>query len=163
MIAFDKTGTLTYGTPEVVKAASLSDAFCPRRMCTGWPLLPSSFPSTRWAKPLWRATEKRAGTALPPAEAFQMIPGRGVCAQVDGQGRSGGQPGAAAGAGHADDASRQRRKTLSEQGCTVIYVAVDGALAGYLALSDTLRQESAATIDALSAAGRSARAADRRP
>ena len=40
-----------------------------------------------------------------------------------------------------------RRRTYLRQGCTVIYVAVDGALAGYLALSDTLRQESAATID----------------
>ena len=35
----------------------------------------------------------------------------------------------------------------------MIYVAVDGALAGYLALSDTLRQESAATIEALSQLG----------
>ena len=35
----------------------------------------------------------------------------------------------------------------------MIEVAVDGALAGYLALSDTLRQESAATIEALSQLG----------
>ena len=32
------------------------------------------------------------------------------------------------------------------EGCTVTYAAVDGKLAGYLALSDTLRKESAATI-----------------
>ena len=35
----------------------------------------------------------------------------------------------------------------------MIYVAVDGVFAGYLALSDTLRAESAATIAALEAAG----------
>ena len=35
---------------------------------------------------------------------------------------------------------------LSE-GCTITYVAIDGQFAGYLALSDTVRKESAATID----------------
>ena len=35
----------------------------------------------------------------------------------------------------------------------MIYVAADGVFAGYLALSDTLRAESAATIAALEAAG----------
>ena len=39
------------------------------------------------------------------------------------------------------------------QGCTVIYLAVDGRFAGFLTLSDTLRAESAATIAALSALG----------
>ena len=45
----------------------------------------------------------------------------------------------------------------------MIYVAVDGVVAGFLALSDTLRAESADTIAALEAAGVRARAADRRP
>lgn len=40
-----------------------------------------------------------------------------------------------------------------QQGCTVTYVAVDGSFAGFLALSDTLRQESAETIAALSGLG----------
>ena len=35
----------------------------------------------------------------------------------------------------------------------VTYVAVDGSFAGFLALSDTLRQESAETIAALSNLG----------
>ena len=49
-------------------------------------------------------------------------------------------------------ADAQRQKLL-EEGCTMIYMAVDGAFAGYIALSDTLREESAATIAALEAAG----------
>ena len=43
--------------------------------------------------------------------------------------------------------------TYLQQGCTVTYVAVDGEFAGFLALSDTLRQESAATITELSRLG----------
>lgn len=35
------------------------------------------------------------------------------------------------------------------QGCTVIYVAFDGILAGFLALSDTVRMESASMISRL--------------
>lgn len=37
-----------------------------------------------------------------------------------------------------------------KQGCTITYVAIDGEFSGYLALSDTLRNESATMIDALS-------------
>ncbi len=37
-----------------------------------------------------------------------------------------------------------------QQGCTVTYVAVNGAFAGFIALSDTLRKDSTATIAALS-------------
>ena len=39
------------------------------------------------------------------------------------------------------------------RGCTVTYVAVDGEFAGFIALSDTLRSESKATIAALSELG----------
>ena len=39
------------------------------------------------------------------------------------------------------------------QGCTVIYLAVDGALAGYVALSDTVRAESAPMIRRIQALG----------
>lgn len=44
-------------------------------------------------------------------------------------------------------------EALLRHGCTVIYVAVDGVSAGYIALSDALRKESAATIAALSGLG----------
>lgn len=40
-----------------------------------------------------------------------------------------------------------------QQGCTVTYVAVDGRFTGFIALADTLREESAATIASLSEIG----------
>lgn len=36
-----------------------------------------------------------------------------------------------------------------KKGCTMIYVAVDGMIAGYLALSDTIREESTDMVDCL--------------
>lgn len=45
------------------------------------------------------------------------------------------------------------RKLTWAQGCTVTYVAIDGTFSGFIALSDTLRAESAGTISALSGLG----------
>ena len=92
---------------------------------------------------------RKTGAVLAAAEAFEMIPGRGVCAKVEGKTVLAGNPellrehGVEVGAGSSADA-------YIRQGCTVIYVAADGAYIGFLVLSDTLRKESAATIDALS-------------
>ena len=36
-----------------------------------------------------------------------------------------------------------------EQGCTVIYIAINGTFAGYIVLADTVRGESVGMIDAL--------------
>ena len=81
-----------------------------------------------------------------------MIPGRGVCAQVEGKAVLAGNPELLREQGVPMTVPAEAEEAF-RQGCMVIYVAVDGALAGYLALSDTLRQESAATIEALSQLG----------
>ena len=39
------------------------------------------------------------------------------------------------------------------KGCTVIYLAADNKCAGFIALSDTLRQNAADAIDAVKACG----------
>ena len=48
---------------------------------------------------------------------------------------------------------KKRADLFTEKGCTVIYLAIDGRSAGFLALSDTLRQDAAATVDEVKAAG----------
>ena len=81
-----------------------------------------------------------------------MIPGRGVYAQVEGHSVLAGNP----------QLLQEHGVLLTpppaaegfvRQGCTVTYVAIDGAFAGFLALADTLRKESADTIAALSRLG----------
>ena len=51
--------------------------------------------------------------------------------------------------------SEMRRAAAShlDRGCTVVYVAVDGAAAGLVVLSDTLREESAAMVEKLESLG----------
>ena len=150
-IAFDKTGTLTWGTPRVVTVASA----LPGLDRAGLYALAAG--AERLSEhPLGKAVvagyREETGCETDPATAFDMLPGRGVSADVDGRRVLAGNPQLLAEHGVTIPADAQRQKLL-EEGCTMIYVAVDGAFAGYIALSDTLRAESAATIAALEAAG----------
>lgn len=146
VIAFDKTGTLTYGTPEVVAVESISDALSKDEI---YRLAASAEQLSE--HPLGKAIVsccKKNGAELSEAGDFEMIPGRGVCAVVEGKTVLAGNPELLREHGISMEIP-QAAKEYVEQGCTVTYVAVDGKFAGFLALSDTLRKESAATISAL--------------
>ena len=148
-VTFDKTGTLTYGIPEVVRSRSVSPALSDDalyRLCAAAEHL-SEHPL---GKAVARCYRQSYEDALPGAEDFRMVPGRGVAAAVEGHAvlagsekmlAESGVPLSAEAAAEAED-SRSR-------GCTMIFLAVDGALAGFLTLSDTVRAESAAMIDSL--------------
>ena len=150
VIAFDKTGTLTYGAPEVVVVQSLNEALSREEL---YRLAASAEQLSE--HPLGRAVVsgcKKEGLPLSSAEDFQMIPGRGVCARVEGRSILAGNPELLREHGAAMKARPEAERWL-EQGCTVVYLAVDGALAGMLALSDTLREESAGMVDELTRLG----------
>ena len=150
VIAFDKTGTLTYGTPEVTAVVSVSreipDAALYRLAASAEAL--SEHPL---GKAIVRCCRQSGGQPA-AAEEFQMLPGRGVCARVEGRSVLAGNPQLLREHGVAVTPPPEAEAYL-RQGCTVIYAAVNGCFAGFLALSDTLRPESAATIDALTRLG----------
>ena len=105
-----------------------------------------------WSEhPLGRAVAAgyRAGSGRPAlgSERFQMLPGRGVRAVVEGRAVLAGNAELLRENGIAlpGEISRAAEEALRD-GCTVIYVAVDGRAAGMLALSDTLRPSAAETI-----------------
>ena len=81
-----------------------------------------------------------------------MLPGRGVCAVVEGKNVLAGNPELLREHGIPLDTVSSAEAHI-RQGCTVTYVAVDGKFVGFLALSDTLRKESAATTAYLSGLG----------
>ena len=148
IVAFDKTGTLTYGTPEVVAAVSVQEGLSHDEL---YRLAASAEQLSE--HPLGKAIMrccKQSGGTLAAAGDFRMIPGRGVSAQVEGRHVLAGNPELLAGQGMTITADAG---DYLAQGCTVTYLAVDGAYAGYIALSDTLRGESAGMIDALTSLG----------
>ncbi len=146
VIAFDKTGTLTYGNPEVVAAENVSNAFESAEI---YRLTASAEQFSE--HPLGKAIVncyKKAGALSLQTTNFQMIPGRGVSAEVDGKAVLAGNPELLHEQG-INISSVSSAEAYIQQGCTVIYVAIDGTFAGFIALSDTLRNESTETIAAL--------------
>ena len=99
----------------------------------------------------WQA----AGGGTPaPAEDFEALPGRGLRAVLDGHTVLAGSEALLEEAGAAlPPAARAEAEGFLARGCTLIYLAVDGAPAGFCALADTVRGEAAAMLRALSAEG----------
>ena len=126
-IAFDKTGTLTYGTPKVVLVhsalPSLSDNELYRLCATA-----ERYSEHPLGKAITRCCQQETGEALGEAENFQMMPGRGVSARVDGRAILVGNVELLAEHHIAipEEAAKAAVVQLS-QGCTVTYAAVDGA------------------------------------
>ena len=150
VIAFDKTGTLTYGMPQVVAAKSLSE-----KLDDGELYRLTASAEQLSEHPLGKAIvagAKKEGITLAAANGFRMIPGRGVSAEIDGKRILAGNVGLLCEQGIAVTPPSEAENYI-KQGGTVTYVAIDGVLTGFLALSDTLRKESAATIASLTALG----------
>ena len=151
VIAFDKTGTLTYGTPEVVDVVGMTDTYSKEQL---YRLAASAEQLSEHplGKAVVRCCKKKMGGELAPASDFHMIPGRGVSTQVEGKQILAGNPELL----HEHGVSMTPPPAAEEavqKGCTVTYLAVDGVFAGYLVLSDTLREESADTVQELNALG----------
>ena len=152
-VAFDKTGTLTLGTPKVVEVCSCSPDH-DRAQVYAW----AASAELRSEHPLGRSVvrcyqELGAGEAVQPTE-FRMLPGRGVRAVVGERTLTAGNEAQLEESGISiPDQVGERAAGCLKEGCTVIYLAADGVLAGFLALADTLRPDAADTIRGVREAG----------
>ena len=150
-ITFDKTGTLTCGTLKVTEVHSLTDSY------TDEEIFSMAAAAERLSEhPIGKAVVSSycAGGAkeLPECESFKMMVGRGVSAMVGETQVLAGNPELL----KDHNVTMDQSVDVSEfyaQGSTVIYLAVDGRLAGYLVLSDVLRSESGRMIAQINALG----------
>lgn len=143
VVAFDKTGTLTCGTPKVAAVCAAGDKYDEQTLYA-MAAAAEAYSEHPLGKAIVRSF-RQSGGALMQAENFQMLPGRGVSAVVDGKEILAGNR----------ELLEERKITAVQhkeaeeylaQGCAVTYLAVDGVFAGAIALSDTLRAESADMI-----------------
>ena len=152
-VAFDKTGTVTEGRPQI-------GAVLP---CEGgvfdhdelYALLAAA--EVRSEHPLGQAIVRCAraeGVAVVQPQTFDMWPGRGVRATVDGKSVVVGNSDMMADLG-VSIATWNVSELLRHQdaGDTVTYIAVDGKPAGAVALSDTIRREARRTVRQLNETG----------
>ena len=147
-IIMDKTGTLTEGHPSVSEVQPAPGIEPAHLLAIAYTLEKDS------EHPLARAISDyavAAGTRALPVTQFKALPGMGVTAQVDGAPVHIGSPRFMHEAGiPLDDASVTR---LEQAGRTVIVVAADARVLGYIALSDRLRADAVETVAALHKAG----------
>ena len=151
--AFDKTGTLTMGTPRVREIRSLTPDLSADdlyRLAAG--------AEQRSEHPLGRAVvqgfRESHASPLPEGEDFRMIPGHGVSCIVEGLTVLAGNAAFLEEQGvDLPDGSLSGAAAFVNEGCTVIWVAVNGSVAGFIALADMPRAEAGAAVRALKEAG----------
>ena len=151
VIAFDKTGTLTYGTPRVIAVQSVDDDILTTKELYQMVASAEQFSEHPLGKAIVHCFKKEK-TDFAEVDHFQMIPGRGVCADIEGKKVLAGNPELLK-ADRVEIPVLEDMKDYIRQGCTIIYVSVNNTFAGFLALSDTVRRESESMIDELSKLG----------
>jgi Cu+-exporting ATPase len=134
MVVLDKTGTVTSGRPGVTSIVSLGDLSEPQLLAA------VASAEQRSEHPLAAAIVERAradGLPLDEADSFDSLPGNGVRASVGGKAWLIGNKGLLVDEGVDVAAGAETAERLAEEGETVVFAAVEGKLAGLIALADT--------------------------
>jgi Cu+-exporting ATPase len=147
-VVLDKTGTVTEGRPtvtDVVPAPGRLATDAGREELLGLVAAIESSSEHPLADAVVRHAKDR-GLALRTPEAFASHTGRGATGVVDGTAVAVGNE--ALMRDWAIDASllRADAERLASEGKTPMYVAVDGALAGVIAVADPIKESSRAAI-----------------
>jgi len=144
-IIFDKTGTLTDGRFGVTDTLLFSNPISEAELLK-YVAAVEAHSEHPIAQGVVAAVERPV-----PVEDFQAIPGKGAEGRVDGKDVKVVSPGYLK--EHNLDVSDPRIDALSAQGKTVVFVVIDGVVAGALALADIIRPESKEAIATLKAVG----------
>lgn len=140
-ISFDKTGTLTYGKPDVAAVESFASDISGEKL-----LSLAASAELRSEHPLGKAIVAHykiaSSMSLQEPDDFQMLAGRGVSAVVGGYTMLVGN------AELLHDCSVSMPQAIIDKadiykndGCTIIYISMNGHAMGFIALSDTLRPD----------------------
>lgn len=152
-ITFDKTGTLTYGTPKVVALKSVLPEVS-EELLYGFCASAEQMSEHPLGKAVVNCYKQEVKKEIFSSEDFCMIPGRGVSCQAQNRKVLAGNAEMIRENGADVPVAVEREvQEYLKQGCTLIYVMLDGKLAGFLALADTIREESTAVIDQLNSLG----------
>ncbi|MEZ4224813.1 MAG: heavy metal translocating P-type ATPase [Polyangiaceae bacterium] len=135
-LVLDKTGTLTEGHPELVAVQSTPDT----NETTVLQLAASVERGSEHplAAAILRAAEGK-GVSLETAEKFEAIPGKGVRAELGPRRVILGNHELMTDAGVDLGVFAKQARELREQARTVVFLAVDGALQGLLAVADPIK------------------------
>ena len=149
-IAFDKTGTLTRGKPSVVEVVALADHSEAELLERAAAL------EARSEHPLARAVLRYAseqGVEVRAAADVQAVPGKGVAGSFDGRPFWLGSHRFLEERGQETPGVHERLEAMSDAGHTVIVVGNNDHVCGFVAVADSLRDETREALAGLRQAG----------
>ena len=149
-VIFDKTGTLTSGKPTVNEIVNFS-TFSDEQLFSYVATVEQSSEHPLAAALVAAATSR--GLVLSQPEGFTMDAGHGVHALVEGREVLVGNAELLASRQISCEMAADRAADLAGRGKTVLYVALDGVLAGLIAIADVIRPEAAEVVGQLQAMG----------
>lgn len=151
-VVLDKTGTITEGKPVLtdIRVYAGSDETKVLTLCAA---------AERGSEhPIARAIVNYAeenAVSLPQPQSFKAVPGRGIDAVVEGKRVLAGNIELMRDNSVDTSVSENDTNELSGQGRTLMYVSVDGRLAGLMAAADTLKPSSKEAVQELKSLGTS--------
>ena len=146
----DKTGTLTMGKPKLTDTVALRDIAEADILSLAAALERGS------EHPLAEAIVEGAeaqGAARQEAADFEAVTGKGVRGTVGGRAVALGNTAMMQELGLKTTQVEEKADALRAEGKTVMFIAVDGALAGIVAVADPIKPSTAQAIKALHAQG----------
>jgi Cd2+/Zn2+-exporting ATPase len=147
-LAFDKTGTLTEGRPVVSSAVALDGRGEAEVLRLAAAL------ERRSEHPLAHAILTAAGGAdLPQVSGFRSVTGRGAEGEVDGTRYLIGSPRLFSEKGIALDGALEALEAVERAGETPVVLGAENGPLAVFGLSDSLRPDAKATVEALRASG----------
>lgn len=151
IVVLDKTGTITKGTPVVTDVKTLS-SYSENELV----LLAARLESGS-EHPIASAVVNRAkeisNTEISPADSFENLSGHGVKGTLDGLDALIGNATLMQKNGMLSEEAEDVAKTFSSQGKTPLYFALNGKIAGIIAVADEIKPDSAQAISTLKKQG----------
>lgn len=163
VVVLDKTGTITKGEPIVTDVLSLANMACGGekdadfdhishisqddiiRVCASL----ESGSSHPIASAIVKEHERLFGTSPTPATDFENLSGHGLIGVVDGKNALLGNAALMQKNDVEISLASSSAAALSQSGKTPLYLAIDGKLAGIVAVADELKDDSVQAISAL--------------
>jgi Cu+-exporting ATPase len=145
-VVFDKTGTLTVGKPSVTDVVPIGRSNVNRIVTLAASVEKGS------EHPLAEAIEKEASArslTLMDLSEFEAIPGKGVKATIQGKKIVLGNRKLVAEMSLGLSKMEEKTSELEEDGKTVMFLIIDGKLAGIIAAADTLKEHAKEAVQEL--------------
>ena len=143
IVALDKTGTITRGEPQVTDMIPINGRSEQELLAIAYALEKKS------EHPLARAINQVAEqerVSADEVEQFQVLPGNGLTALLNGITLYGGSYQFVSGKMQVSNEIKIKYEQLSEEGKTPLFFACDGELIGIIAVADTIKEDSPQAI-----------------